>query len=119
MNKGSEEHKGLMRHTFEMIKSNGNFPFVLSDRESFDIGELKTDPKIKGLWNFYDVTAYEIQTTAIRSEIFRCIEKAKDQNTELIFVTNSKRTKEEIERLTDNQYRCLKLPYSETEISSL
>jgi hypothetical protein len=107
MNKGSEEHKGLMRHTFEMIKNNGNFPFVLSDRESFDIGELKTDPKIKGLWNFYDVTAYEIQTTGIRSEIFRCIEKAKEQNTNLVFVTNSTRTKEDIERLTDNKYKCL------------
>lgn len=93
-----------------MIKNNGNFPFVLSDRESFDIGELKTDPKIKGLWDYYNVTAYEIQTNSIKSEIFRCIEKAKEQNTNLVFVTNNTRTKEEIERLTNNQYKCLKLP---------
>ena len=110
MNKGSEEHVGLMRHTIQMIQDNGNFAFVMKERETFDVGELKTDVKIKGLWDYYRVTAYEIQTNAIRSEIERCIEKAKDQETSLIFVTNSSRTKEEIERLTDNNFKCLKLP---------
>ncbi len=110
VNKGSEEHSGLMKNTIEMIQDNGNFPFVLKERESFDVGELKTDSKIKGLWDYYNVTAYEIQTNAIRSEIERCIEKASGQNTELIFVTNGSKTKEEIERLTDNKYKCLKLP---------
>ena len=114
--KGSEEHMGLMEHTIKMIQERGNFAFVLSERESFDVGELKPDPKMKGMWNYYSVTSYEIQTNAIRSEIFRCIEKAKDQNTELVFVTNSKKTKEEIERLTDNKYKCLKLPAFEVEV---
>lgn len=68
------------------------------------------DGKVKGLWNYKDVVAYEIQTNAIKSEIFRCMEKAKAQNTELVFVTNSNRTKEEIESLTENKYVCLKLP---------
>lgn len=108
--KGSEEHTGLMKNTIEYIQDRGNFAFVLRERESFDVGELKTDVKIKGLWDYYRVTAYEIQTNAIRSEIERCIDKAKDQDTELIFVTNSTKMKEEIERLTNNQYKCLKLP---------
>ncbi len=111
-NMGSEEHVGLMKHTIEMIKNNGNFAFVLRERESFDVGELRTDAKIKGHWDFYNVIAYEIQLNAIRSEIERCIEKARDQDTELIFVTNSSKTKEEIERLTDKQFKCLKLPIS-------
>ncbi len=110
---GSEEHTGLMRHTIEMIQNNGNYAFVLREREGFDVGELGTDVKIKGMWDYYKVTAYEIQMNAIKSEVYRCIEKAKDQDTGLIFVTNSKRTKEEIERLTDKQYKCLKLPVSE------
>lgn len=108
--RGSEEHTGLMKHTIEMIQNSGNFAFVLREREGFDVGELKTDPKIKGMWDYYNVTAYEIQTNAIPSEIYRCMEKAKEQQTELIFVTNSTKTKEEIERLTNNQYGCLKLP---------
>jgi hypothetical protein len=66
----------------------------------------------KGLWNFKDVVAYEIQTNAIKSEIFRCIDKAKAQITELIFVTNSTRTKEEIESLTEYKFTCLKLTIS-------
>ena len=111
--KGSEEHAGLMKNTIEYIQDRGNFAFVLRERESFDVGELKTDIKIKGLWDYYKVTAYEIQTNAIRSEIERCIEKAKDQDTELLFVTNSAKTREEIERLTNNEYKCLKLPVSE------
>jgi hypothetical protein len=112
--KGSEEHVGLMKHTIEMIQNKGNFAFVLSEREAFDVGELKTDPKIKGLWDYYAITAYEIQTNAIKSEIYRCIEKAKEQNTELVFITSSKKTKDEIERLVDNKYKCLILrPYDE------
>jgi len=113
--KGSEEHMGLMEHTIRMIQGRGNFAFVLSEREGFDVGELKADPKMKGMWDYYSVTSYEIQTNAIKSEIFRCIEKAKEQNTELVFVTNSKKTKEEIDRLTDNQYKCLKLPAFEID----
>ncbi len=109
-NMGSEEHTGLMKHTIEMIQNNGNYAFALRERESFDVGELKTDVKVKGLWDYYNVTAYEVQTNAIKSEIERCVEKAKDQSTGLVFVTNSKKTKDEIERLTDKQYKCLKLP---------
>jgi hypothetical protein len=65
------------------------------------------------MWDYYNVTAYEIQTNAIQSEIHRCVEKAKEQGTELVFVTNSTKTKEEIERITNNQYKCLKLPVNE------
>ncbi len=110
MNKGSEEHVGLMIETIRMIQDNGNYPFVLKERESFDVGELRTDMKIKGLWDYYNVTAYEIQTNSIKSEIDRCVEKAKDQNTELIFVTNSSRTRDEIGRLTDDKYKIMKFP---------
>jgi GTPase SAR1 family protein len=113
MNKGSEEHTSLMRHTIVMIQNRGNYPFVLKEREAFDVGELKTDQKIKGMWDYYAVTAYEVQTNALQSEIYRCIEKAKAQQTELVFVTNSNKTREEIERLTNNQYKCLKLTVDE------
>jgi hypothetical protein len=109
-NKGSEEHVSLMQNTIRMIQDTGNFAFVLKEREAFDVGELQTDVKVKGLWDYYRVNAYEIQTNAIKSEIIRCMEKAKDQDTDLIFVTNSQKTKEEIERLTNNEYKCLKLP---------
>lgn len=113
VNRGSEEHVGLMKRTIEMIQDNGNFPFVLDEREAFDVGEVRVDGKVKGLWDYKNVVAYEIQTNAIKSEIFRCIEKAKEQQTELVFVTNSAKTKEEIERLTDSKYLCLKLSIDE------
>jgi len=102
--KGGEEHTGLMENTIKMVQDKGNYAFVMEEREAFDVGELKVDPKIKGMWNYYDIAAYEIQTNAIKSEIDRCIEKAKEQNTELVFITNSKKTKGEIERLTENKY---------------
>ncbi len=107
---GSEEHTGLMRHTIEMIQNDGNYAFVLKEREGFDVGELGTDVKIKGMWDYYKVTAYEIQTNAIKSEIIRCVEKARDQDTGLVFVTNSKKTQQEILQLTDKQYKCIHLP---------
>jgi hypothetical protein len=78
---GSEEHKGLIKNKIRMIQDRGNFAFVLTDRDGFDVGEVCVDGKAKGLWNFKDVVAYEIQTNVIKSEIFRCIEKAKAQIT--------------------------------------
>jgi hypothetical protein len=64
---------------------------------------------VKNFWDYGRIRAYEAQTNAIRSEIFTCMEKAKELGTELVFVTNSKRTKEEIERITENKYDYVKI----------
>ncbi len=41
------------------------------------------------------------------------MEKAREQETELVFVTNGSKNKEEIERLTNNEFKCLKLPVAD------
>jgi len=104
-----------MHKTIELIQEKGNFAFTLDAKDSFDVGELEPDGKARNVWNKRALKIYEIQNNAIKSEIDRCIEKVKEQNTALVFVTNSKKTKEEIERLTENKYKCLKLPAFETE----
>ncbi len=110
MNKGGAEHVALMRKVIKMIQDRGNFAFVPSARDSFDVGEIWPTKDRKGVWNYAKVTAYEVQTNAVKSKIERCIERQKQLGTELVFVTNGARTKKEIERLTDGKYRCLKLP---------
>jgi hypothetical protein len=100
---GSEEHKELMRRTIRMIQDKGNFAFTLSDKNSFDIGELKA--KMKRIWNFDELSVYECQTNAITEEISKCTERAKKRSTNIVFVTNSDETTKAIEKLT--HYPCI------------
>jgi hypothetical protein len=115
MNTGSEEHIALMKKTIQMIQDRGNFAFVPRPRESFDVGELWPTKDRKGLWNYSKVTAYEIQTTASRVEIERCVERQKQLGTELLFVTNSHKVKKEIETITEKKYKVLILKPFETK----
>ena len=117
-NKGGEEHVALMRKTIKMIQNRGNFAFVPSARDAFDIGEIWSTKDRKGRWNYSKVTAYEVQTQAIRSEIDRCMERQKQLGTELVFVTNSHKTRKEIERYTSMQYKVMILKPYETAVKS-
>ena len=86
----------------------------MKNREAFDIGVIVSDKKIKGVWNYNKVKTYEVQTTAIKSEVDRCIEKSKEHNNELIFATNSNKVKSEIESMTMDGYKVVKIsPYPE------
>ncbi len=84
---GSEEHKELMRRTIRMIQDRGNYAFTLSDKDSFDIGELKA--KMKRIWNYEEYLVYECQTNSLADEINKCIERAKKFGAEMIFVANN------------------------------
>ena len=79
--------------------------------EGFDVGAIGTGGR-KGSWNNSRVSAYEIQTTYIRSEVDNCIKRARNRRHQLTFVTNSARVKKEIEQIAGGQYRVLKIkPY--------
>lgn len=81
---GSEEHKELMRKAILAIQDNGNFAFTRSDKDSFDIGEIKA--KTKSSWNTGNLTIYECQTNSMKSEIDKCISRAKRFKAKLVFV---------------------------------
>ena len=113
VNAGSEEHMALMRKVIEMIQNDGDFAFVLPDRESFDVGRLHKS-RVKGSWDPYRMTAYEIQTNAVRNEISKCIRKAQENKYELIFVTNSHKVKMQIDDFTRGEFKVLILKPYET-----
>lgn len=98
---GSEEHKELMRKTIRMIHDRGNFAFTLTDKDSFDIGELKA--KMKRIWNYEELLVYECQTNAIAEEVNKCIERARKLGAGMAFVTNSEEIAETIKKSTQNQ----------------
>ncbi len=103
---GSETHAALMRKTIEKIQNEGDFAFVLKDKDAFDVGRLHKSRE-KGAWDPYLITAYEIQTNSIRSEIFQCTNKAEKKGYDLVFVTNSHKVKKEIEEITSSKYKVL------------
>ena len=70
-----------------IIQDRGNFAFTLSDKDSFDVGELKA--KMKRIWNFQEPVAYECQTNSIAEEINKCIERSRKLSTGMVFVANS------------------------------
>ena len=81
---GSEEHKELMRKTIRMIQDNGNFAFVTREKDSFDVGEIRS--RKRNLWDLEDLTVYECQTNAIKEEIEKGVDRAKSLNARLIWV---------------------------------
>jgi len=105
---GGEVHKALMKKVIKMEQEKGNFVFVPKERESFDVGVLVPEKK-KGLWSKNVVRAYEIQTTARASEIEQCLQRQREGKYELIFVTNSKKVKEDIQKITGTAYKILVL----------
>jgi hypothetical protein len=116
MNKGAEIHVALMKKTIGTVQERGNFAFVPRANDSFDVGELCPTRDRKGLWDYRKVTAYEVQTTAIRSEIERCIARSKQLGTTLVFVTNSHKVGKEIAAITEGRYKVLILkPYEGNE----
>ena len=84
---GSEEHKELMRRTIRMIQDRGNFAFTLSDKDSFDVGELKA--KMRRVWDYEGIEVYECQTNALPDELKRCIERAGRLGAGMTFVAGS------------------------------
>ena len=100
---GSEEHKELMRKTIKMIQDKGNFAFTLSDKDSFDVGELKA--KMKRVWNYEELLVYECQTNALPEELNKCAERAKELNVSMAFVANSHEIAKAIEERV--HYMCI------------
>jgi hypothetical protein len=105
---GGEVHKALMKKVIEIEQEKGNFVFVPKERESFDVGVLVPEKK-KGLWSKNVIRAYEIQTNARASEIEQCLQRQREGKYELIFVTNSKKVKEDIQKITGTAYKILVL----------
>ena len=99
---GSEEHKELMRRTIRMIQDGGNFAFTLSDKDSFDVGELKA--KMKRIWDYERLVIYECQTNAIGEEIIKCAERAKNLGAGMVFVVNNYDIAKAIEKVSDYKY---------------
>lgn len=100
---GSEEHKELMRKTIRMIQDRGNFAFTLSDKDSFDVGELKA--KMRRVWDYEDIEVYECQTNALPEELNKCLEKAKLRHMKITFVVNNQDTAKVVKEHT--QTPCL------------
>ena len=99
---GSEEHKELMRKTILMIQNKGNFAFTTSDKDGFDVGEIKA--KTKSAWDTGRTTAYECQTSAMKEEIEKCVAKEDQLNAELIFIAASSELADSIRQLTGNRH---------------
>ncbi len=96
---GGEEHKGLMRKVIQKIQDNGDFAFTLSDKDSFDVGEIRA--KTKSKWDIDNLTIYECQTNAIRSEVEKGIEKARKLDAELVFVVPDTKISEGIHKINE------------------
>ena len=95
---GSEEHKELMRRTIKRIQDRGNFAFTLSDKNSFDVGELKA--KMRRIWDYEDVEVYECQTNALQEELNKCVERSRSLNVRMSFVANNREIAKAIEEST-------------------
>ena len=84
---GSEEHKELMRRTIRMIQDRGGFAFTTSEKDGFDVGELRA--KMKRIWNYDEPMIYECQTNAMPDEVNKCVERANRIGADMVFVANS------------------------------
>jgi len=105
-NGGSEEHKELMRKTIRLIQSKGNYAFVPTAQDSFDVGELEA----AGSRWATRVNAYEIQTNALAGELEKCsVRSARLAKSlaSLTVVTNAIEVKERVEKGSD--IRCIVL----------
>lgn len=100
---GSEEHKQLMRKTIEMIQDRGNYAFTLSDKDSFDIGEIRA--KTKSAWDTEHIAAYECQTNAIKEEIEKCVSRADVLG--LTFVVPNKELSVRISEICGGRYETM------------
>jgi hypothetical protein len=98
---GSEEHKQPMRKAIRMIQDKGNLAFTLSNKDSFDVGELKA--KMKRIWDFENPVTYECQTNAIAEEVSKCIERSRKLGADMAFVANSDEIAKAIQESTQRQ----------------
>jgi len=104
---GSEEHKELMRKAIRLIQDKGNLAFTLSDKDAFDVGEIRA--KTKNSWDLEHITAYECQTNAIKEEIEKCVRKAERMGSSLVFVAHGGEISEKIAALTGNKYELVSI----------
>ncbi len=108
---GGEDHVAMIKEIILTEQDKGNFAFVGGEGEGFDIWSVSTGGR-KGVWNQSRMKVFEIQTTAIRSEIDNCIKRQRARKYELIFVTNNSKTKKEIEAIVGGQFKVIKIkPY--------
>ena len=105
--KGGEVHKALMKRTIGLIQSKGNYAFVPTDKDSFDVGEIQPDKKIKGWWDYKAIRIYEIQTDAEKKHMERSLEKGRRYKAELTIVVNDKKVEEAVKELTQNKIDCI------------
>ena len=76
--KGAESHKKMMMKVIDLIHSRGNYAFVPSEKDSFDVGEIQPDKKIKGWWDYKALRIYEIQTDADKAHLEDALIRQKD-----------------------------------------
>ena len=101
--KGAELHKSMMKLAIRMIQEKGNYAFVPVEKESFDVGEIEPDRKIKGWWNYKGMAIYEIQTNAREEGIRKCMEKAKRYRARLVIITNDEKIEKEIKEMAKDE----------------
>ncbi len=94
---GSEEHKDLMRKKIRMVQGKGDFAFVDSEKDGFDVGAITA--RTRSAWDTGSLTIYECQTNAIREELEKCVEKARMHSAQLIWVTGSGEVTNETRKL--------------------
>lgn len=103
IHKGAELHKSMMKLTIKMIQKKGNYAFVPKEKDSFDVGEIEPDKKIKGWWNYKGMVIYEIQTNAREEGIKKCIEKSKKYKAKLIIITQDEKIEKEIKEMVKEE----------------
>ncbi len=93
----------------DLIHSRGNYAFVPSEKDSFDVGEIQPDKKIKGWWDYKALRIYEIQTDADKAHLDRSVEKARRFKAALTIVTNNSKVEEEIIKHVNGKFDCLNI----------
>ena len=104
---GSEEHKDLMRKEIRMVQDKGDFAFVDSEKDGFDVGAITA--RTRSAWDTGSLTIYECQTNAIREELEKCVDKAKRLNAELIYVVPSYGIETIVKENVGNRYNTMAL----------
>ncbi|VVB77345.1 Uncharacterised protein [uncultured archaeon] len=102
---GNEEHKELMRKTIRMVQDRGEFAFVPKDKDGFDVGEHQA--VTKSAWDFGGLTAYECQTSAVKEELEKAVDKSRRTVAKLVFVVSGAELGKTIGETTANQYEIM------------
>ena len=107
--KGSEVHKRLMAATIRLIQKDGDFAFVPEKKDGFDVGRIPVSRKVKGWWDYENITIYEVQRDADEKNIKKCMNKAKRYKAKLVIVTDSEKVEEEAREIGKGEIEAIRI----------